>query len=129
MPFASKLLPAAPDAIAPDGSEVRVLCALPRGSMAHFTLPPGAVSRAVAHHAIEELWFFLSGTGRMWRWLGAQEEIVEVAAGLSISIPANTHFQFRCDGPEPLAAVGVTMPPWTDPSACYPVEGPWPPTL
>jgi mannose-6-phosphate isomerase-like protein (cupin superfamily) len=129
MSFASKPLPAAPDAIAPDGSEVRVLCALSSGSMAHFTLPPGAVSRAVAHHALEEMWFFLSGRGRMWRRLGAQEEVVEVAAGLSISIPANTHFQFRCDGSEPLVAVGVTMPPWTDASACYPVEGPWPPTV
>jgi mannose-6-phosphate isomerase-like protein (cupin superfamily) len=129
MSFTSRPLPATPDAIAPDGSEVRVLCALPRGSMAHFTLTPGAVSRAVAHHALEELWFFLSGTGRMWRRLGVQEEIVEVAAGLSISIPANTHFQFRCDGPEPLTAVGVTMPPWTDASACYAVEGPWTPTV
>ncbi len=67
MPFATRPLPATPDAIAPDGSEVRVLCAVAGGSMAHFSLPPGAVSRAVAHHRLEELWFILSGRGRMWR--------------------------------------------------------------
>jgi len=47
--------------IAPDGSAVRVLCGLSRGGMALFTLAPGAVSRAVAHRTIEELWYFVAG--------------------------------------------------------------------
>ena len=34
------------DAIAPDGSEVRILTQTSRGSMAHFALPPHAVSKA-----------------------------------------------------------------------------------
>ena len=45
MAFHTKRLPAAPDAVAPDGSEVRVLCGVGRAGMAHFTLPPRAVSR------------------------------------------------------------------------------------
>lgn len=40
--LATKRAGAAPDAIAPDGSEVRVLCATARGTMALFKLPPGA---------------------------------------------------------------------------------------
>lgn len=54
--FQTRQAAAAPDAIAPDGSEVRLLCAGPRGSMALFTLPPGAVARAVVHRTVEELW-------------------------------------------------------------------------
>jgi hypothetical protein len=45
-------LPALPDAVAPDGSDVRVLLRLSRGSMAHFELGAGRVSRAVAHRTV-----------------------------------------------------------------------------
>lgn len=121
-------LPAAPDAVAPDGSEVRVLCRVGRASMAHFTLPPRAVSKAVAHRTVEEVWFFVSGRGRMWRRLGDREETVEVGPGVSVSIPLGTRFQFRCDGDEPLSAVGATMPPWPGEDEAYAVEGPWPAT-
>jgi mannose-6-phosphate isomerase-like protein (cupin superfamily) len=114
------------DVLAPDGSEVRILAASKNGSMAQFRLPPGAVSKAVAHRTVEELWFFTSGRGRMWRKLGDQEETIETQPGLSISIPAGTHFQFRCDGDEPLEAVGVTMPPWPGMEEAYEVEGIWP---
>ena len=125
MTFESKQISSTPDAMAPDGSEVRILCRTSRGSMAHFKLPPGEVSVAVAHHTIEELWYFISGRGKMWRRLGNDEETVEVGPGLSISIPVGTQFQFRCDSHEPLAAVGVTMPPWPGPDEAYAVEGPW----
>ena len=125
MTFDSKEIGAAPDVIAPDGSEVRVLCALSRGSMAHFTLPPGAVSIAVRHRTIEEVWYFLSGHGRMWRRLADQEEILEVRPGLSISLPVGMDFQFRCDGDAPLSAVGVAMPPWPGMDEAVPVQGIW----
>ena len=68
--FGTMLLPDAPDAIAPDGSQVRVLLRLDGGSMAHFRLAAGQVSRAVAHHAVDELWYVLSGHGQMWRRQG-----------------------------------------------------------
>ena len=89
---AAKTLALEADVIAPDGCAVRILARTPRGSMAHFTLGPGQVSRAVAHRTVEEVWFFLAGKGRMWRRLGEREETVDVAPGVSLSIPLGTHF-------------------------------------
>ena len=120
---------ATPDATAPDGSEVRLLCATARGSMALFALAPGMVSRAVAHRSVEEIWYVARGRGRMWRCDAAREEIVELGPGLSIAIPAGTRFQFRADGEEAIEAVGVTMPPWPGMDEAYLVEGIWPATV
>ncbi len=125
MKFETKEIAGMPDAIAPDGSEVRVLCGLSRGGFAVFSLPPNAVSKAVAHHTVEELWYVVSGIGRMWRKLGGQEEIVELRPGVSLSIPVGTHFQFRCDGPSPSRVLGATMPPWPGEGEAYAVEGIW----
>ena len=122
-----KRLGALVDATAPDGSEVRVLCRTRRGSMAHFTLPAGAVSKAVAHRTVDELWFFLSGHGRMWRRLQGEDQVLEVEPGMSLNIPVGTQFQFRSDGAA-LVALGVTMPPWPGEDEAYEVEGLWPPT-
>jgi mannose-6-phosphate isomerase-like protein (cupin superfamily) len=123
---AAKTLGIEAEAIAPDGCEVRLLARTPRGSMAHFTLRPGQTSRAVAHRTVEEVWYFLAGKGRMWRRQGEREEIVEVAPGVSLSIPLGTHFQLRNDGDAPLAAVAVTMPPWPGEDEAFSVEGNWP---
>ena len=128
MPFETKQINAAPDAIAPDGSEVRILCGLSRGGLVVFSLPPQAVSKAVAHHTVEEVWYVMSGHGRMWRKLCESEEIVELGPGVSLGIPTGTHFQFRCDGSEPLIAIGATMPPWPGEAEAFRVEGIWPPT-
>jgi mannose-6-phosphate isomerase-like protein (cupin superfamily) len=125
MTFTTTHIDTAPKVTAPDGSEVAILAAASRGSMATFTLPPGAVSKPVAHRTVEELWYFVSGRGRMWRRLGDSEEIVEVGPGVSLAISAGTRFQFRCDGGEPLVAVGVTMPPWPGADEAYPVAGAW----
>ena len=114
-----------PDVIAPDGSEVRILASTSRGSMAQFTLPPGAVSKAVAHRTVEEVWLVTHGTGRMWRRLGDAEVTVELRPGISVSIPIGAHFQFRNDGAEPLHCVGVTMPPWPGMAEAYEVPGIW----
>ena len=46
--FVTRLASERPDAMAPDGSEVRILAATARGSMALFRLTPGGVSKAVA---------------------------------------------------------------------------------
>jgi mannose-6-phosphate isomerase-like protein (cupin superfamily) len=118
-----------PGILAPDGSAVRVLCATARGSMAHFTLSAGAVARPVAHRTIDEIWYFISGTGQMWRRNDAVEEIVDVGPGVSISIPAGTSFQFRSDAAGPLTAVGVAMPPWPGPNEARSVAGCWPPSV
>jgi mannose-6-phosphate isomerase-like protein (cupin superfamily) len=122
----TRRLPAAPDAIAPDGSEVRVLARLDGGSLAHFALPPGRVSRAVRHRTVEELWYFVAGRGQMWRRdAGGHECVVDVEPGVSLDIPLGTAFQFRSTGAEPLAAVGTTMPPWPGDDEAMPADGPW----
>jgi mannose-6-phosphate isomerase-like protein (cupin superfamily) len=127
--LATKILGPAPDAVAPDGSEVRLLASLPRGSMAHFTLRPGTVSRAVAHRTVEEVWYFLRGHGYLWWRFGGEERTIEIFAGVSIAIPTGACFQFRCDDDEPLEAVGVTMPPWPGAEEAVTVEGIWAPTV
>jgi mannose-6-phosphate isomerase-like protein (cupin superfamily) len=119
--------PDAPDMVARDGSDVRVLLRLGRGSMAHFELAAGRVSQAIAHHAVDELWYIFGGHGEMWRRQGDREETVRLRPGTCLSIPAGTHFQFRADGDGPLAALGVTMPPWPGDDEAYDVPGPWPP--
>jgi mannose-6-phosphate isomerase-like protein (cupin superfamily) len=127
--FATTSLPAVRDAMAPDGSEVRLLLGLAGGGMAHFQLGPGQVSRAVAHRTVEEIWFFLSGRGQMWRRLDAEATITDVHAGVCLTIPLGTRFQFRALGEQPLAAVAVTMPPWPGETEAVIVEGAWSPTL
>ncbi len=121
-------LPAEPTAIAPDGSLVRALLALPGGSMAHFTLPAGATSVAVTHRTVEEIWLFLTGRGEMWRAQDGRETITPVGTGVCVTIPRGTRFQFRALGDEPLAAVAVTMPPWPGGDEAVVVPGPWTPT-
>jgi mannose-6-phosphate isomerase-like protein (cupin superfamily) len=127
--LATKALGVATDVIAPDGCEVRILATGPRGSMAHFTLQPGQVSRAVCHRTVEELWYFVTGGGRMWRRLGERSEVVDVAPGISIAIPTGAWFQLRNDGQEPLAAVAVTMPPWPGEDEASFVDGAWEPSV
>jgi mannose-6-phosphate isomerase-like protein (cupin superfamily) len=122
-------LPAEPDVVAPDGSNVRVLLGVRGGGMAHFELGAGETSIAVRHRTVEELWFFLSGRGEMWRSNGDEELTVEVEAGVSIDIPLGTTFQFRAHGDEPLRAVGATMPPWPGPDEAILAAGPWTPTV
>jgi mannose-6-phosphate isomerase-like protein (cupin superfamily) len=127
--FETRRISRAPDAIAPDGSEVRVLCQLSRGGLAIFSLPPNAVSKAVAHRTVEEVWYIVAGNGRMWRKLGEHEEIVELGPGVSLTIPTGTHFQFRCDDDERLDVIGATMPPWPGESEAFFVDGTWQPTV
>jgi mannose-6-phosphate isomerase-like protein (cupin superfamily) len=123
--FSTKRLPAAPDVVAPDGSDVRILLSLAGGSMAHFELAPGQTSIAVAHRTVEEIWFFLGGRGEIWRKQDGREEIIAVERGICITIPLGTHFQFRSLGEEPLTAVAVTIPPWPGEGEAYVVEGKW----
>lgn len=124
--FETRSLPRAADTIAPDGSEIRLLPQLPRGSMVHARLAPGATSRAISHRTVEELWYVLAGRGQMWRRQGSVEEIVALEPGVALSIPVGTAFQFCCTGTEPLDIVLVTMPPWPGAEEAIPASGPWP---
>ncbi len=126
--FRTMALPPRRDAVAPDGADVRLLLAVAGGGLAHFELGPGETSSAVEHRTVEEIWYFLRGTGEMWRRSPVQEEVVRVSAGVCITIPLGTMFQFRSLGDEPLSAVGVTIPRWPGDHEAMPVDGPWPPT-
>ena len=110
--FESKQAPAAYDVIAPDGSEIRLLHSLGGASVVHCSLPVGAVSIPVRHRRVEEVWFFLSGAGQVWRKQGEREQVLDVAPGVSLTIPLGTQFQFRNTGAVPLEFVITTTPPW-----------------
>ena len=97
--------------------------------MAHFTLAPGQTSIAVAHRTVEEIWFFLGGRGEMWRKSPVREEVVAVEAAVCVTIPSGTAFQFRSSGPDPLAAIAITMPPWPGDGEACEVAGTWTPTV
>jgi mannose-6-phosphate isomerase-like protein (cupin superfamily) len=125
--FDTRGLPAMPDVVAPDGSDVRILVGLPGGGMAHFTLAPGQVSAAVVHRTVEEIWYVVAGRGQMWRWQRGREAVDALRPGVSLTIPLGTRFQFRCMGEEPLQVVAVTMPPWPGEAEAVGVPGPWEP--
>jgi mannose-6-phosphate isomerase-like protein (cupin superfamily) len=122
------------ETIAPDGSTVRPLCHINGlGSFAHFQLEPGEITRAVSHATVQEIWYIIGGSGRMWRrQKGLEPTVVDLQAGVCLTIPPGTAFQFRADSPdEPLQVAAVTMPPWpvgaTD--EARPEQGPWTPML
>jgi mannose-6-phosphate isomerase-like protein (cupin superfamily) len=121
-----------PVVTAPDGSAVRPLGVLPgAASMARFELPPGAVSRAVSHATVQELWHVVSGSGRLWRRRVAdgRAEVTVLRPGVTVSIPLGTVFQFRADPDATLLILAVTVPPWPDtPGEARPEPGPWPPS-
>jgi aspartate racemase len=127
--FQTMRLPANRDAVAPDGSDVRVLLQVRGGGAAHFELAAGQTSVAVRHRSVEEIWYFVSGRGEMWRTSGEDEEVVPVSSGVCITIPLGTSFQFRASGEEPLTAIGATMPPWPGAGEALIVSGPWEPTV
>jgi mannose-6-phosphate isomerase-like protein (cupin superfamily)/8-oxo-dGTP pyrophosphatase MutT (NUDIX family) len=114
---------------APDGSDVRILAGGVRGGLAEFILADGAVSIAVRHRTVDELWFVAEGTGTMWRRSAGVESADELTPGVSLSIPVGTAFQFRSSGPGPLRIIGTTMPPWPGTGeAEFVDDAPWTPT-
>lgn len=80
--------------------------------MAHCTLPVDAVTIPVEHRTVSEVWYIIEGTGQVWRKQGKREEVVDVHAGINLTIPLGTQFQFRTTGNQPLRFIIVTTPPW-----------------
>ncbi len=97
--------------------------------MAHFELPPGAVSHAVTHQTVEEIWYVLSGRGELWRRQGGSERVDALRPGTSVTIPLGTAFQFRAENGLSLCFLAVTMPPWPGMDEGVRVAGPWRPTV
>ncbi len=130
MTFESNNLPAKPDAIAPDGSEIRLLStAVSGGSMVHCTLAPGLVTKPVRHRTVQEMWHCVAGVGQLWRSYEGSEDVLRLVPGASCSIETGTCFQFRSDGDVPLEIVIATVPPWPGDAEAAPCVGKWEPSL
>lgn len=133
MNFESRSLPAEPDVIAPDGSEIRLLSTgMSGGSMVHCRLAAGQVTRPVKHRTVEEMWYCIGGSGELWRSLGGSEDVLRLKPGIACSIPKGACFQFRADAGEkgePLEIVIATVPPWPGEHEAGPCAGNWPPSV
>jgi len=106
-----------PDAIAPDGSEIRLLATQAHGatraSLCEVRLGPGAVSRPVSHRSVEEIWYIVGGRGQVWRCPpGARAEPIEVGPGDTVVIPTGWRFQFKAAPDGELRFLCYTSPPW-----------------
>lgn len=111
--------------LAPDGSEIRPLAQLSAGNMVHCVLPAGAITQAVTHRTVEEIWYIVSGRGEIWRKQGDQEAVDNLVAETCVTIPLGTHFQFRNVGDDPLVIIICTMPPWSGADEAEVVDNFW----
>lgn len=116
----------APDATAPDGSEIRLLAGAAHGatraSLCEVRLAAGAVSRPVSHRSVEEIWHVIDGRGQVWRCPpGAGSDPVEVGPGDTLVIPTGWRFQFRAAGTG-LRFLCYTVPPWPGSEEARPAE-------
>lgn len=123
--WATVQLPKDYDYLAPDGSEIRLLPEVGGGGLAHCRLPVGGVSSAVCHQTVDEIWYFISGTGELWRQRGKQKEVRQVEQGTCLTITFGTSFQFRNIGDEPLCLIITTIPRWPGPQEAVEVDGYW----
>lgn len=114
-----------PDAMAPDGSEIRRLARTAACSVGHATLRPGATSGAVRHRTVSEVWYVLGGRGELWRSLDGAQEVTALEEGVCVDIPLGAAFQFRVLGERPLTFLLVTTPPWPGEAEAERVSGRW----
>lgn len=119
------------DAItAPDGSQIRLVLHSEHGahacSIVEVSIGPGSVSRPVRHRAVEEAWYIIAGTGRVWRCPPNTDpgscSPVAVTPGDAVVIPVGWAFQFSADLHEELRFLCITMPPWPGAEEAIDVE-------
>ena len=113
-----------PDAIAPDGSEIRLLVTdARRASLVEVRLGAGKVSRPVRHRTVEEIWYFTAGRGLVWRCPPGEAagETLAVGPGDAVRIPTGWAFQFSAGASEELRFACFTCPPWPGPEEAVPV--------
>ncbi len=126
--FESKRVKPDYDLLAPDGSQIRLLHQLAGASVVHCSLPVGGASIPVRHRTVEEVWYFLAGSGQVWRRQNDRETVLDVARGLSLTIPLGTAFQFRNTGDKPLDFLITTTPAWPGADEAVLLDGgPWRP--
>ena len=99
---------------APDGSEIRELARPPdtarNQSLAEARVPPGAETTEHFHRASEEVYYFVSGEGRMR--LGEDES--SVRPGEAVVIPPGARHKVWNPGPKTLVFLCCCAPPYTD---------------
>lgn len=125
MEFETRALPETCDDIAPDRSEIRLLSQTSRCSLVHARLQAGMTALPVVHRSVDEVWYCLGGRGQLWRRLGAVDEVVHLAAGVSATIPQGTAFQWRNTGTDRLDVLISTVPPWPGATEAAQTDGPW----
>ena len=106
-----------PDAIAVDGSQIRVLAdhrhGAARASLCEVRLPPGGVSRPIRHRTVEEIWHVTAGRGEVWRCPEGGDALPSaVEPGDTLVIPVGWRFQFRAAPDGGLTFLCYTSPPW-----------------
>jgi mannose-6-phosphate isomerase-like protein (cupin superfamily) len=119
----------APDAIAPDGIEIRNLVDEPQGarqlSIAEGLLKAGQRSAKVYHTAYEEIWYFLRGSGvfHLHPPAAAEEEVIPVGPGDAVLVSLLHGFWAENTGDDDLVFLLCGSPPWGKGQEVRP----WPP--
>lgn len=105
-----------PDFVAPDQSECNYLVRGPRANCITATLKPHTVSAPQSHKSIDETWYFISGTGRMYLRNEYDNTVTKIntTPGTSVYIPCGNHFHFCNDGDDDQTAIITTLPQWED---------------
>jgi mannose-6-phosphate isomerase-like protein (cupin superfamily) len=97
-----------------DGSAVRELVQRRDGavaqSLAEAVVPPGGETLEHLHRTSEEIYRFISGSGR----IRVGEAEAAVGAGDSVVIAPGTRHKLFNDGPEPLVLLCCCSPPYSD---------------
>ena len=111
----------APDILAPDGAEIRILLDRQQGatrlSLAEALVKPGERTACVSHQTIEEFWYILKGAGLFHRFSpdGLEQQTAEVAPGDALLIPTGYRFYVENTGDEDLIFLCADTPPWPGP--------------
>jgi mannose-6-phosphate isomerase-like protein (cupin superfamily) len=98
-----------------DGSAIRELAgpawtAARHQSLAEATLPPGGETAEHYHPVSEELYYFVSGSGRM----RLVDDEAPVGTGDCVVIPPGTAHKLWNPGPEPLVLLCCCAPAYSD---------------
>jgi mannose-6-phosphate isomerase-like protein (cupin superfamily) len=111
--------------VADDGTKLEFLLQTPRGNNYLCKLGPRFVTNAAIAVDVEEIWFFLEGSGVFWLKVDNTEHFFDFGPGTSIYVPQGASLQVRNDTDAQVLAHVTTMPPWPGQSAARLTRGPW----